>query len=502
MKINMTKIARYLLGLSFAGMLTPALGQSQVNYKVFYTDDLPANGLKVQISRQSQHEADSTCFFYANKVWGEANLSKCVHFMQAENPGYKFRIVADSNRIIAYHPRSKNVSFYYRIRQDYPGDSVNIFFHPRVQAKFFHILGESLFMVPEELFDNHVNNPVVSANIEWADFPHGYVIHNSFGSNQKRQVLNVDLWRELYHSLFIGGDYRIYQFQCFGKPVYFATRGDWQFFKDEKVFGILKNAIATQRTFWDDKNVNYYTVIMTPTVSDADTSDKRQSISGTSIKQGFFIQSSNNPNNGWDDLKYLFNHELMHDWIGGKIKMSQEELDYWFSEGFTDYYAYKNRLRDGDIGFKEWLDDFNNNVLASNYKNPERNQPNASIKQNYWDNRNFKKIPYKRGAIFAFWLDNQILIASNYTRSLDDLMRDLLKTCSTEHKTFTNDLFLSLTKKYLQRDITDLFQKYILAGADIDFNNENLVNGFTVEHHTQTPEIKGSQEVMKQYLIL
>src|SRR5690606_31285116 len=96
------------------------------------------------------------------------------------------------------------------------------------------------------------------------------------------------------------------------------------------------------------------------------------------------------------------------------------------SEGFTDYYTYKNRLRSGNLTFDDWLKQFNEDIFRAHWENPMRNEPNYRIKDDFWKSRNIEKIPYRRGALFAFWLDNQIQLKSNGTRSLDDLMRDLL----------------------------------------------------------------------------
>ncbi|MDY3316654.1 hypothetical protein PG630_04945 [Riemerella anatipestifer] len=101
-------------------------------------------------------------------------------------------------------------------------------------------------------------------------------------------------------------------------------------------------------------------------------------------------------------MNHIFNHEMMYDWIGGKISIKHEELNYWFSEGFTDYYTYKNRLRNNDLTLKEWLDSFNTEVIKAHWENPERNKPNYVIKDDFWKSENVEKIPYRRGAILLF----------------------------------------------------------------------------------------------------
>lgn len=95
-----------------------AIGQTKINYQVFYSDKLENEGLKIQVAYTSKKAADSTYFYYSNKVWGQNNLTNCLKFIESENPKYRFKIVADSNRIVVYHPKVKNINFSYHIIQD------------------------------------------------------------------------------------------------------------------------------------------------------------------------------------------------------------------------------------------------------------------------------------------------------------------------------------------------------------------------------------------------
>lgn len=476
------------------------LAQPQVNYKVFYGENMENTGLKVNVSVELKKAADSTYFHYSNNLWGEDQIMQCLSGLAGKNQAYQFKLVPDSNRIVVYHPKSKYVSFDYFIKQDYPGDAMDIVNRPRVKNQFFHILGQSLFVVPELIFEKKEADPSLIAQIEWMDFPANFVIHNTFGSSQKKQLLKVKLWSQFYHSLFVGGDYRIYPFEHHRQPIFLAVRGEWQTYDDQTLLEKLKRTVVAQREFWKDDNFEYYTVIITPTVTQQDSSFKGQSTTGSGVHNGFMIQSSNNPFNRWGVIDYILNHEMMHDWIGGKITMKSEELNYWFSEGFTDYYTYKNRLHSGDMNFEQWLRDFNKDVIEAHYKNPQRNQPNYTVKDNFWKDRNFEKIPYRRGAIFAFWLDQKIIKKSNNQQSLDDLMRELLFICTTENKKFSDELFLDVAQKIAGEDLGYFFQKHIINGVDIPFEPDTLIEGFSIEKKENIPVIKADEAAVKRYL--
>ena len=457
-------------------------GQTAIDYKILYSDHMEKTGLEVQVSMALKKPADSTCFSYPDEVWGESHLSRCLTGLESKQPGYRFKIVPDSNRLVVYHPHQKNISFSYKIKQDYPGDSIRIFNRPRVKDNYFHVQGQSLFVIPEQVVYHKTGQPYISAGFEWVGFPAGYTIHNTLGANQQKKRKTLLVWDELYSSLFVGGDYRIYSFRYEGKPVDLAVRGEWQLYKEEQLFAEVKRVISVQRAFWKDNSAGYFTVIMSPTVTAYDSTFSGQSICGTALYNGFMIQASNNPFNDFGSIKYTLNHELMHNWIGQKIRPQNEELNYWFSEGFTDYYTYKNRLRSGDLTMDQWQKEFNEEVIKAHFKNPQRNKPNYVVKDNFWKGRDYEKIPYRRGAIFALWLDNQILKVSGYTQSLDDAMKDILKECTQEHKTFTNEMLLRVARRYLQRDIAYFFEKYVISGVDYDFKTEDLIDGFAVDY--------------------
>ena len=481
---------------------TLTFGQTNINYKVLYTDKIGKEGLKIEVSFTPKKISDSTYFHYSNEVWGETNLVNCLNFHQKENINYSFKIVPDSNRIVVYHPNVKNIRFTYHIIQDSKDENPKSRNRQRVQKEFFHILGQSLFMVPEEIFESNIDDPKITANIEWVNFPKNFIIHNTFGSRELQQNLHVLLWSEFYHSLFVGGDYRIKSFTYLDKPIFLAIRGNWlKDYTDDNLFAALQKTIPTQRQFWNDNNFDYYTVILTPTITQTDSIYKGQSITGSAVKNGFLIQSSNNPFNKFSVIKYIFNHEMMHDWIGGKIPMRNEELNYWFSEGFTDYYTYKNRLRNNDFTWIEWLDGFNTEIIKAHWQNPERNKPNHIVKDEFWKNRNIEKIPYRRGAIFAFWLDNQILKKSNHSKSLDDVMRDILQICISEKRSFSDELLLEVAQKYLNNDITYFFQKHVINGVDIELTNNDLIDDFKIEYFENIPKIIATKEIKYKYIL-
>lgn len=476
------------------------LSQAKISYKVYYDAHLEKNGLKIQVDYVLPKAADSTAFFYNNSLWGEENLFSSISVRPEENPGVSVAMRPEQEQIAVKHKTGKKVSLTYRIRQDFQDPDYNAYFRPVVKDNYFSVLGQCLFIIPEYFTSDSFNEPI-EVSIEWIGFPEAFKIQNTYATQPVKQKIKGEIWEGFYKSLFVGGDYRIYSFTHHEKPVYFAITGSWHTYKDEYLFTNLQKAIQSQRDFWRDDSQDYFAVIMVPTVSQSDSLFRGQNMLGTALYNGFMIQSTNNPFNDSGTYMHIIHHELMHNWIGGKISNKHQAHNYWFSEGFTDYYTYKNRLRIQDISFDEWLRSFNEEVIAAHWKNPEKNRPNYLIKEDYWKSRYVEKIPYRRGAIFALWLDNQILLKSNYTKSLDDLMRDILKRCTENKEQFTDELLIQLASQYLGYDITAFFQKHIIHGVDFDLPKEKWAEGFSVTMTDNIPVLISTPDNRKHYIV-
>lgn len=475
--------------------------QGKISYKVFYDNNLEQNGLKIQLDYSLKRASDTTSFFYNNSMWGEEDLFRSISFWPEENKGSSFVMDPEHDRVKMAHKPGKKVSMTYRIKQDFKDPDYNAYFRPVVKNNYFSVLGQCLFVLPEDFTADSFDGQI-EVTIEWIGFPESFKLQNTYATLPKKQKIKDDIWEGFYKSVFAGGDFRISSFTHHDKPVYFAVQGQWKKpYDDVYLFQNLELAIQSQRDFWRDYSQDYFAVIMVPTVSQNDSSFTGQNMLGTALKNGFMIQSTNNPFNDPETYMHILHHELMHNWIGGKIVNKHGALNYWFSEGFTDYYAYKNRLRIHNVSFEEWLSLFNANVVEPYWLNPEKNRPNPKIAKDYWKNRNVQKVPYQRGTMFALWLDHQILLKSDYKQSLDDVMREILKRC-TQYKTkFSDEMLIDIANQYLGYDITEFFQKHIILGEDLDLLNEKWAEGFEFKLIDNIPALISVPENRKHYIV-
>jgi len=379
----------------------------------------------------------------------------------------------DSSVVVLKHQPNQAIRFQYLLKNalndSLPGrePAYSIIIKPN----YFNIPGQVLFAYPKQLAEQ-----IVNIKINWVNYPKGWSNVNSFGNNYSVQTL-PDIPMPLFtSSIWCGGDFRVYPFTVNKKPVYFAIRGKWKF-KDAAMLGLIQKTIATQRAFWNDYNINQYTVTLMPFLT---ASEYELSYQGTGLTNSFATWATNNKQTSPASLQYLYNHELMHHWIGTLIQNEQpEELLYWFSEGFTDYFSYRNMLESKFITQQEYNRSFDS-VLAWHYADAVNESPNTAIKEKFWTDNTIQKLPYNRGHIFAFYVDVIIKKETAGKKDLKTVMLEVLRQCLSEQKKLNQQLFIDAVKTISGADITVVLNQFITEGKFISLDewNKILPDGF------------------------
>ncbi|XLM33615.1 MAG: M61 family peptidase [Rickettsia africae] len=168
-----------------------------------------------------------------------------------------------------------------------------------------------------------------------------------------------------------------------------------------------------------------------------------------------------------DYITLLLAHEHLHNWTGKKIRNNLERLNYWWSEGFTDYYSRVLALRSSVITLEEFVEEFNK-FFENYYLSPVINEPNNLIETDYWQDYAVQRLPYYRGFVLALYLDNFIK-ENNKSKSLDNVMLDLFKT--SKEQEFSSDYFKTIVKNYVPKGIDKEINEYIEQGKTIDLAN-------------------------------
>lgn len=434
--------------------------ESDISYEIasVVVDSIPQ--LKITMTLEASPDGTTELSFPDN-AWGEEGLYHSLGEVQLLNVEGAVEKDPDSGRIVLMHPMDvRELQFEYFLKQDFEGEiSTDMVYRPIINQEYFHLFSHNMFMVPENA------EPYQDILLDWSSFPEEYTIHNSFGSQERVQLLK-DQDMDLFGSaIFVGGDFRVLNGEIQENEISLATRGEWIPFKDEEVFKVLEETLTYQRNFWNDHSQNYFTVTMQPFPQ-----ENGSSFQGTGLTNSFATSVSNNDQTELGQMVYLFNHELMHNWIGHTIHNDNEEEQYWFSEGFTEYYTFKNiaknKINGLDCTF--FIDEFNR-TIRDLYASSVGEAPNSEVNyENFWTNYEYSKLPYWRGAIFAFYLDQKIQRMSKGKQSLDDVMHQIYSDATTKGQKLTHDYFIEVMDEFWDQDFEAVFQKHIEEGQKVD----------------------------------
>jgi predicted metalloprotease with PDZ domain len=163
----------------------------------------------------------------------------------------------------------------------------------------------------------------------------------------------------------------------------------------------------------------------------------------------------------------------MHDWIGYKIRNGGQSNDMqyaWFSEGFTEYFAYKNMYASGFISADEYIKILNEEFLSSYYNSDLANAPNSMIEKDFFNKEEVYQLPYKRGCVLAFYLDNAIKFDTYYRHNLHDFMIEMLDHYYENDEALSEnfDFFIKNLDKYMKnRNISSFLKTHITDGNPI-----------------------------------
>jgi predicted metalloprotease with PDZ domain len=481
--LAMLRFFRVLLWLGCLAGSPMATQARSVQYTIEPVWAGPERLADLRITLRVVGDADGSTTFQVPNVYGGAtDLYRCVRHLRATERGQVLRYDADSTQVVVQHPPGREVRLTYQLRQDFLGEwpSTEQAFRPIIQPSFFHVLGATLFVVPSST-DGY------AVSVEWVGFPAKWLIHNSFGADERRQTWQADdlVW---FESVFVGGtDWRRHTVYIRERPVHLVLRGtDWDF-SDTSLLRLLEQTVECQRQFWADYDIGYYTVTLLPLAvppQPAGTGGFSYAYLGTGLRQSFAAFAT--PVRGMTaaSLQHMLHHELMHHWIGGQIRNGGPPNDMtlaWLSEGFTEYFAYKNRLRCGAMSPEAYAEEVNERFFRGLWTSPQRTAPNSAIARDFFTNPELGLLPYTRGFVLAWYLDRTIAAKSNGRESLDDVMRACLahyRGAADVDLTTDFDFFLKKISAAAGINSRVWHQQYVVEGQFLSAHLLGVPDGF------------------------
>lgn len=470
------------LAILFGAVLVMAAckntSDSTIHYTISSISENDEAFLKLKIDFQAKSDGE-TVLLFQDKAWGQDSLHNVLKSMKVLNAEATISTQRDSGWVVIKHPKNlKQLEFEYTLKQDTKGDLTTWdTYRPVITPEYFHVFSHNLLMLPK-----HIVRPegsLFDVKISWEGFTEENELLNSFGSNQKVQSIENISEEELHTAVFVGGDFRVHNIPIEDKNIAFAIRGDWQMFEDNDMISILKKTFVVQRNFWQDHSQDYYAVTMLPTIQ-----ERGSGFQGSGLTNSFAVNATNNKNLEVEGLVYLFNHELQHNWTGTLIKNENEEEQYWFSEGFTDYYTLKNIAKSNiyDLDAEYFIKEFNL-MIKDLYTSPVNDWSNSKLTyETFWSGQEgVQKLPYRRGALLAFYLDNKIQEDTNGKQSLDDVLLKFKEDAIANGQKITHTYFIETVNQYVKEDIKPFFDTHIEQGTLYDL--EGIFTHFGYEYH-------------------
>jgi predicted metalloprotease with PDZ domain len=446
----------FLLFSSDSPWFDPAIAASR---SMEMTLEHLADGPQPRIRIEARFDGDrsgATTLRLPNQWAGQSKLYNCITNLKVLTPGAALGDGPEPHRKRITHAPGQPLRIQYELIQDDPktlAPGRGAGYRPVVQPGWFHWIGHTAWMLPDWPLDEPA-----SIELDWRTPPAGWTLASSFGAGQSRESPLLSPG-EFEHAVFVGGDFRVRQAAVRGKPVFVALRGNWNF-TDEQFLAHVARIVELERGFWRDFDYAHYLITLLPLESRANF----LSIGGTGLTNSFatFVV----PNVKLDDLTFLLTHEYFHNWntLGiGRMK-DPEQLRYWFSEGFTDYYTWLLQVRGKLISLEAYVANFNE-TLREYFLSPVNTADNARVQREFFSNGEIGRLPYWRGRFLAANWNADIKRKSDGRQSLDDAMRDLHRAGRNQKNFEISEASVNqFVRRYTGADMLPQVAKYIDRG--------------------------------------
>jgi predicted metalloprotease with PDZ domain len=413
-----------------------------------------ATGLEaLQVEMHFTGNANGRTVLKLPEEWaGTDGLWRSISGLEAEGAT---RISEDGPaRRVLRHPASAVLTVRYRVDSAYavePGFGFEKA-RPLVLPDWFFFHGEGVFAVVE-------GREQARAEFAWRDFPPSWRIVSDL---DHLAGARPGLVRDVLESVALGApDLELLESRRDGGTLRVATRGDWSF-AIESFTGYLDRIVAAGDRLWDDP-ARPFVVVLAPLGGSA----SGLSLHGTGRGDGFAAAATRGLT--LKDTLHFLAHEYLHSWIPAELGGHADQddaLNYWFSEGFTDYVAGRLLLAAEIRSLDEHLD-YLNAVLTRYATSPARHADAELILARFWSDPDIGRVPYDRGQVFAYLVDQRVRHHSDGRHGLLDVLHRQRLEARNGNSPPAAGLFVDILRDEFGVDITEDVARYIVAGEQI-----------------------------------
>ncbi|MDB5471368.1 MAG: hypothetical protein JWR84_2928 [Caulobacter sp.] len=438
----------------------------------------------VAVTLRFQADDDGETRLVLPGSWGgKDQLFKHLSDLTVE--GGTVRPDGETSRIVNHAPGAL-LTVRYRVNNGYAGDpdaNDDNPYRPIVRPGWFHLLGNTWVVQPD-------GRGRQDAVVVWSGWPKDWTIASDLQHPVKTERLTLG---GVIESVALGGrDVHVIQKRIPGGTLRVAVRGQWPF-TDQAFAGDVARVISAQRDFFNDVE-GPFLVTLIP----VEAPPGRQSVGGTGRGDAFALFSTRG--DVGDELRGILGHEHMHSWIPREmVRMPDpEQTDYWMSEGFTDFYAWRTQVRGGVWSLEDYIAALND-AFREFDGSKARAWPNAKVAEAFWTDGDAQRMPYRRGAFLAMRWDEQLRRQSGGRIDLDNVvlgLRNQARAAETWEEVPEARPGLIAMMKARGLDPSEDIARYIDAGEVLDLDGA-WFGGCVMIETTQVPVFDRGWDVPK-----
>lgn len=338
--------------------------------------------------------------------------------------------------------------------------------YPTTSATFFHGIGNTFLLVPQPGGGAPEEYEVL---LRWK-LPDGWKAVCSWGAGRHLGArLNVN---DLRHSVYLAGPLVTHTARAVGADEVTVVMLDEFGFTIEEFAELAGGIVSEQCTFMQDAEFPPFVVTAVPVGEPLKAGQQRLSGTGLYRSFGLFAPPGAKLTEG---VEHLFAHELFHYWNGRVLKREKpEELSYWFTEGFTDYYALRILYESGrwtPKTYAKWI----NRHIRQYHVNPARNASNEDIRAGYWRERDtVGEVPYQRGLLLGLrW--HRLARDRGVDEGLDRLFKTLVGRGRAGEFKVSNEGVREAGRKLLGEWFAAEFDRYVTRAETVEVPTDALV---------------------------
>jgi hypothetical protein len=351
----------------------------------------------------------------------------------------------------------------------------------QVGENWFQAFGYGLLVVPEVWDDKREGQWCIT--VAQPTHPDRLVFgSHHLGRGEKVSARVQGSHGAVRHAFYAGGPgWRLAERPVLGGVVHVAQRGAFEV-GEERFATEVARVVDAQRRFWHAPAAGpvaqqqgpiapeHQWVVMTPNYRSGSTG-------GTLVKAvaALHVEPSFSPSHG--GFEFLVAHENLHLWIPSQFgTMPQgavaEVADYWFSEGFTNFYTHRLLLLAGQWDLPRYGQALSQ-VLRDYWRSPERNATAASIAPRFFSDQVAGRQMYLRGELLALRWDADLRRQGH--AGLDAVMRGLLLPGAAARETpLASQRLLQALQPMLGASPAQAVQSHIERGQAIELTSDIL----------------------------